>query len=144
MYAMVYGEGYYPSPRDLAESQRFIYNLWRQIAIAFNNGYDHHLIFEGLSEPRLTGYKYDKYFDKTDSNCRSAVDTLNTFMRLIVKVIRETGGNNAKRFIMITPLFAGYQSAMESNVVFPDDSKYNPKSNKLILSIHMFAPYRSL
>ena len=141
IHAMVYGEGYYPSPRDLVESQRFIYNLWRQIAIAFNNGYDHHLIFEGLSEPRLTGYKYDKYFDKTDSNCRMAVDTLNTFMRLIVKVIRETGGNNAKRFIMITPLFAGYQSAMESNVVFPDDSKYNPKSNKLILSIHMFAPY---
>ena len=138
--AMSYGEGYYPSPRDQVESQKFIYNVWRQIAIAFNNGYDHHLIFEGLSEPRLTGYKYDKFYDKDDSNCRMAVDTLNVYMKLIVKVIRETGGNNAKRFIMITPLFAGYQSALESNVIFPDDSKYNPKNNKLILSIHMFAP----
>ena len=138
---MAYGEGYYPSPRDIVESQKFIYNLWRQIAIAFNNGYGNHLIFEGLSEPRLTGYKYDKYYDKDDSNCRAAVETLNKYMKLIVKVIRETGGNNAKRFIMITPLFAGYQSAMESNVVFPDDSKYNPGKNKLILSIHMFAPY---
>ena len=138
---MAYGEGYYPSPRDIVESQKFIYNLWRQIAIAFNNGYGNHLIFEGLSEPRLTGYKYDKYYDKDDSNCRAAVETLNKYMKLIVKVIRETGGNNAKRFIMITPLFAGYQSAMDSNVVFPDDSKYNPGKNKLILSIHMFAPY---
>ena len=139
--AMKYGEGYYPSFRDVVESQRFIYNLWRQIAIAFNNGYDHHLIFEGLSEPRLTGYKYDKYYDKDDSKCKVAVSTLNTYMKLIVKVIRETGGNNAKRFIMITPLFAGYQSAMDSNVVFPDDSKYNPSNNKLLLSIHMYAPY---
>ena len=141
IYAMKYGEGYYPNPRDQAESQRFIYNLWRQIAIAFNNGYDHHLIFEGLSEPRLTGYKFDKYYDRDDSNCNMAVETLNNYMKLIVKTIRETGGNNAKRFIMVTPLFAGYQSAMDSNVVIPDDSKYNPNTNKLILSIHMFAPY---
>ena len=138
--AMAYGEGYYPSPRDIVESQKFIYNLWRQIAIAFNNGYGNHLIFEGLSEPRLTGYKYVKYYDKDDSNCRTAVDVLNRYMKLIVKVIRETGGNNAKRFIMISPLFAGYQSAMESNVVFPDDSKYNVRNDKLILSVHMFAP----
>ena len=139
--AMTYGEGYYPSPRDEVESLKFIYNLWRQIAIAFNNGYDEHLIFEGLSEPRLTGYKYDKYYSKDDPVCQSAVETLNKYMKLIVKVIRETGGNNAKRFIMITPLFAGYQSAIDSNVVFPDDSKYN-QNNKLILSIHMFAPYQ--
>ena len=71
--AMYYGEGYYPSPRDAVESQKFIYNLWRQIAIAFNNGYGNHLIFEGLSEPRLAGYKYDKYYDKDDSTCKSAV-----------------------------------------------------------------------
>ena len=134
---MSYGEGYYPSSKDLLESERFIYNIWKQIAIAFNNGYDHHLIFEGLSEPRLTGYKYDKFYDKGDSYCNAAVEALNTYQKLIVKVVRETGGNNAKRFIMITPLFAGYQSAIDSNVVFPDDSKYNPKHNKFILSVHM-------
>ena len=137
---MSYGEGYYPSSKDLLESERFIYNIWKQIAIAFNNGYDHHLIFEGLSEPRLTGYKYDKFYDKGDSYCNAAVEALNTYQKLIVKVVRETGGNNAKRFIMITPLFAGYQSAIDSNVVFPDDSKYNPKHNKFILSVHMFTP----
>lgn len=64
--AMGYGEEYYPSPRDQVESIQFIYNLWRQIAIAFNNQYDHHLIFEGLSELTLTGYKYHKYYDKND------------------------------------------------------------------------------
>ena len=96
---MSYGEGYYPSSKDLLESERFIYNIWKQIAIAFNNGYDHHLIFEGLSEPRLTGYKYDKFYDKGDSYCNAAIKALNTYQKLIAKVF---GGNNAKRFFMIT------------------------------------------
>ena len=41
-----YREGYYPSMKDIEQSERFIYNVWRQIATAFNNGYDHHLIIE--------------------------------------------------------------------------------------------------
>ena len=39
-----YGLGYYPLKRDIKESEKFIYSVWRQIATAFNNGYDHHLI----------------------------------------------------------------------------------------------------
>ena len=34
---MKYRGVYYPSPREQAESQRFIYNISRQISIAFNN-----------------------------------------------------------------------------------------------------------
>ena len=122
---MSYGEGYYPSSKDLIESERFIYIIRKQIAIAFNNVYDHHLKFEGLSKPRLTGYKYDKFYDKDDSYFNAAIKALNTYQKFIAKVF---GGNNAKRFFMITPLFAGYQSAIDSNVVFPDDSKYNPNT----------------
>ena len=36
----------------MIESVKFVYNTFKQIATAFNNGYDHHLIFEGLNEPR--------------------------------------------------------------------------------------------
>ena len=89
----------------------------------------------------ITGTQYEWNFNNRASTCKEANEVLNEYMRLIVKTIRETGGNNEKRFIMITPLFAGYQSAIDSNVVFPDDSKYN-QNNKLILSIHMFAPYQ--
>ena len=55
-----YGKGYYPLRKDLAESAQFIYNIWSQIASAFNNGYDHHLIFEGLNEPRPMGTDCEK------------------------------------------------------------------------------------
>ena len=62
-------------------------------------------------------------------------------MKLIVKVIRERGGNNEKRFNMITPLVASYTSAVNANVLFLGDSKYNTRNNKLILSVHMYTPY---
>ena len=125
-----YGEGYYPAFKDIEESEKFIYNVWRQIAIAFNNGYDHHLIFEGLNEPRLIGNEYEWNYNQTDKNSSDAVEILNEYMRLIVKAIRESGGNNEKRFVMITPLAAGYSFAANSPIIFPDDSKYNKKNKK--------------
>ena len=136
-----YGQGYYPSLKDIQQSERFIYNVWRQIATAFNNGYDHHLIFEGLNEPRMAGHKYEWNYNHADPDCRLAANVLNEYMRLIVKAIRTTRGNNAKRFIMITPLAASFSSAINADVVFPDDSLYNPQNNKLILSVHMYTPY---
>ena len=46
IFPLKYGQGYYPLNKDIEESEKFIYNVWKQISIAFNNGYDHHLIFE--------------------------------------------------------------------------------------------------
>ena len=136
-----YGEGYYTAIKDMEESERFIYNVWRQIAIAFNNGYDHHLIFEGLNEPRMSGHQYEWNYQKTDADCIAAANVLNEYMRLIVKAIRESGGNNEKRFIMITPLSASYTSAIDSNVIIPDDSKYNPNIKRILISVHVYTPY---
>ena len=66
---------------------------------------------------------------------------LNEFHKIIHKAIRETGGNNEKRFIMITALSAAYDATMDSPFEFPDDTKYNPTNNKLLLSVHMYSPY---
>ena len=136
-----YGKGYYPLKKDIVESERFIYNVWKQIANAFNNGYDHHLIFEGLNEPRTIGLEHEWWYDVNDETCKESAEVLNEFHRLIHKAIRETGGNNAKRFIMVTALSAGYEATIKSPLKFPNDSKYNPDNNKLILSVHMYAPY---
>ena len=136
-----YGEGYYPLNKDAKESEKFIFNIWKQIAIAFNNGYDHHLIFEGLNEPRLIGYQYEWWYNPEDWICQEAAAVLNEYNRLIHKAIRETGGNNEKRFIMVTALAAGYDATIKSPFIFPDDKKYNPDNNKLFLSVHIYAPY---
>ena len=139
--SLKYGQGYYPLLKDAKESEKFLYNIWVQIATAFNNGYDHHLIFEGLNEPRMRGMKHEWWYDPNDETCKESAAVLNVFHKVIHKAIRETGGNNKKRFILITGLSAGYDATINSPLVFPDDSKYNPDNNKLLLSVHMYAPY---
>ena len=134
-----YGSGYFPLLKDVEESKRFLFNIWKQITIAFNSGYDHHLIFEALNEPRLKGHKYEWNFKKEDPTCQEACNVLNQYLDLVVQTIRESGGNNYKRFIMITPLSANYNSALKSDLTFPTDY-YNP-INKFILSVHMYEPY---
>ena len=134
-----YGKGYFPLLKDVEESKRFLFNIWRQITIAFNQGYDHHLIFEPLNEPRLKGHQNEWNFKKDDPDCEEACEVLNQYLDLIVQTIRESGGNNYKRFIMITPLSASFNSAMNSDLIFPTD--YYNRNNKLILSVHMYDPY---
>ena len=136
-----YGQGYYPLRQDIVESEKFIYNIFRQIATAFNNGYDHHLIFEGLNEPRLVGTSFEWNYQKGEYICEEANSVLNEYLKLIVKAIRTTGGNNEKRFILVTPLAAAYSSAINQDFVFPGDSAYNPTNPKILLSVHMYLPY---
>ena len=134
-----YGSGYFPLKKDLEESERFLYNVWKQIALAFNSGYDHHLIFEALNEPRLKGHKNEWNFKNGDPDCEEACSVLNQYLQLVVNTIRETGGNNYKRFIMVTPLSANYNGAIKSDFVIPKDR--NTEINRLIVSVHMYEPY---
>ena len=48
----------------MEESEKLIYNIFRQIATFFNDRYDHHLIFEGLGEPRLLRTSYECVYKK--------------------------------------------------------------------------------
>ena len=138
---MKYGKGYYPSRKDLEESTQFLFNVWTQIAAAFNNGYDHHLIFEGLNEPRPMGTTCEWTYKKGDPICEESASILNEFNRIILKAIRESGGNNEKRFYMVTPLSAAYGAAVTSDFIIPGDSKYNPNNSKVMVSVHMYLPY---
>ena len=135
-----YGDGFYPLFKDKEESEKFLYNVWKQISEAFNNGYDHHLIFEALNEPHLEGTNFAWKYIKGEQLCEEAVSILNEYMQLIVKTIRESGGNNEKRFLMICPIIADVYAAINSDFIFPNDKKYNPNKNKLILSVHSYSP----
>ena len=136
-----YGQGYYPLNKDIEESEKFLYNIWKQIAYAFNEGYDHHLIFEGLNEPRIADLEHEWYYDENDEKCEEATNVLNEYNKLILYAIRSTKGNNLYRFVMVTPLAASYDYAVYSNFDIPDDKKYNNNNNKIIVSVHMYEPY---
>ena len=61
-YGISYGKGYYPRSNQRNESEKFLLNVWSQIALVFNNGYDNHLIFEALNEPRLKGDSHEWWY----------------------------------------------------------------------------------
>ena len=126
-----YGQGYYPLKQDMIESEKFLYNLFKQISLAFNNGYDHHLIFEGLCEPRLIGTEYEWTYKKGVPICEEANSVLNEYLKLIVKAIRTSGGNNRKRFIMVTPLAAFYSMLLNKILFSQEIQNIIQKTKKL-------------
>ena len=136
-----YGLGYYPKKNSQAESEKFLANVWTQICEAFNKGYNQKLIFEGLNEPRLMGNQYEWWYSPGNPDCEEGNQVLNSFNKLIHSVIRKSGGNNAKRFIMFTSQAAAYSYVTGGNFELPDDSRYNSGSKKILVSVHMYSPY---
>ena len=136
-----YRSGYFPANKDREESERFLYNIWSQISIAYNNGYDQNLIFECMNEPRPEKSTCEWTYKKGDSLCEEATSCINEYNKICLKAIRESGGNNEKRFILVTGLAAQYHNLIKSDFVFPSDKKYNPNNNKIMLSVHMYFPY---
>lgn len=129
--------GYYPTSANYEESSRFAVNVWAQIALAFNNGYDEHLVFETFNEPRLRGTNHEWIFDRNAAECKDAAETLNQLNQDVLDIIRASGGNNQKRFVACPGLQASPESALAAAFVMPKDDA----PGKLILSVHMYTPY---
>lgn len=104
--------------------------VWTQIANRFE-GYDSHLIFETLNEPRLVGTANE--WNGGTSEARSCVNQMNAAS---LKAIRATGGNNTKRFVMMPTYVAGPYSEGVNDYVIPDNDDH------VIVSIHAYTPYR--
>ncbi len=64
---------------------------WRQISQRFAN-YDEHLIFESMNEI------YNGCTDAPDEACYEGINTMN---QIFVDTVRQTGGNNDKRWLLI-------------------------------------------
>lgn len=135
--AMKAGQGYYPNSTNYEESKRFLENVWSQICLAFNNGYDEHLIFETMNEPRLVGTSHEWWFDPNAQECQDAAETLNKLNQVALDTIRSSGGNNAKRFVACPGLQASPDSALADAFKMPEDIA----PGRLIVSVHMYSPY---
>ena len=119
---------HFPSNENKANAIVEIKAVWTQIAKRFE-GYDERLIFEGFNEPRMKGTNYE--WNGGTSESRAAVNEYNF---AFVETIRESGGNNPKRHLMIPTYAASPESICVSEFVAPDD-------DKVIVSIHAYTPY---
>ena len=127
---------YMPTAENREQAVAYVGAIWSQIAAHFEYA-DHHLIFQTLNEPRVTGTSYEWSIDTKNEDCMTAVDVINSLNQTALDAIRATGGRNADRFVIISPYAANTMATMIDRFQMPTDTA----ENKLILSIHAYTPY---
>lgn len=119
------------------EAMKKFENMWLQISTRFEE-YSDHLILESANEE--LGARLNSTDDYAGSGYFTSQDQLfqqtNAINQAFVNVVRSTGGNNQKRFLLI----AGY----DTNIGLTSDDRYKmPEDNiggRLIVSVHYYAP----
>ena len=104
--------------------------IWEQIAATFKN-YNEKLIFEGLNEPRTIDSANEWGGGTPEERAN-----LNSYYPIFVNAVRNSGGNNIKRCLMINTYAATTGTTEVNALVLPSDTA----ANKLIASIHVYAP----
>lgn len=117
-------EGITVTEEDKDRSEALLEAFWKQISDAFNNSYDERLIFETMNEPGNGGQEVLPIHS----------EICNGYNQLIVDTIRETGGNNANRFIMIAAFGWPYFDDDEFDFQLPTDTA----EGKLIPITHLY------
>ena len=116
------------------KSEELLKAIWKQYAEAFNNSYDEHLIFETLNEP-LDNFHEHSWAPKSDCTvCKKDYAIMNEYNQLIVDTIRATGGNNAKRFIMVEGLAGKWECFTNKFYKMPKDKI----KDRLIPTMHFY------
>ena len=118
---------YEPYYENQEHSEKVLSAVWSQIAERFQD-YDEHLIFEGMNEPRKKGTDVE-----WNGGDQEGWDVINAYNEVFVKTIRESGGNNPHRILMIPSYAANCWAAIE-HLEVPDD-------DKIIVSVHAYEPY---
>lgn len=102
---------------------------WTQIANRFNK-YGDYLIFETMNEPRPVGAANEWSGGSAENR-----QVINNYNLAAVNTIRNTGGNNKSRCIMVPTLAASSTSVAVNDLVIPNNDK------RVIVSLHMYSPY---
>jgi endoglucanase len=119
----------YAFAENLEKAKPILEAIWKQIATEFA-GYDEHLIFEGLNEPRKVGDPNE--WNGGDAEGWNFVNTMN---ELFIKTVRATGGNNALRHLMIETYAGSVNDGAITEFKFPSGD------DKIIATVHSYSPY---
>lgn len=123
-------EWIYPDEEHFENNAKQLKALWTQICERFKD-YDGKLIFEVLNEPRLRETPIE--WTGGDAESRAIVGKLS---EVAYTTIRNSGGNNNKRHIMI-PTYA----ASSNDNVLEDFSIPKKTDDHIFVSIHNYDPY---
>lgn len=109
---------------------------WKQIANRFKN-YDEHLIFESMNEE----------FDGTyGTPSTTAYANINAYNQIFVDTVRQTGGNNDKRWLLIPGWNTSIDyTAGDYGFKLPTDnyrsSSISSSEKRIMISVHYYDPW---
>lgn len=116
-------------PLSYEQDEKIFTALWAQIAERFEK-YGEKLLFEGYNEilNLMKNWGSPNYF------CLEAANKLN---QAFVDTVRASGGNNAKRVLIITTYGAQANSQITSGTVVPKDAA----QDRIIVEAHIYEPF---
>ncbi|MCD7826758.1 MAG: cellulase family glycosylhydrolase [Clostridiaceae bacterium] len=110
--------------------------VWKQIATRFKD-YDEHLIFESMNE------EFDGTYGTPSS---TAYDNINDYNQIFVDTVRQTGGNNDKRWLLIPGWNTNIEyTAGDYGFELPSDdylsSDIASGEKRIMISVHYYDPW---
>ena len=107
----------------MAVNKTILEAIWKQIANAFKD-YDERLLFAGLNEPNAEN--------------QAATDNLLEYEQVFVDVVRQTGGNNEKRVLIVQGPSTNIDHTCNYMKTLPND----PAEQRLMVEVHYYAPWQ--
>ena len=123
------GKNIIPTYAKQEECTRMLSCIWTQIADRFER-FGNNLIFEVQNEPREEGSANEWTGGTAETKA-----VVNAYNEAAVEAIRDTGGNNIVRKIMIPGVAASSSENVIKAIKVPEDD------NNIILSVHAYNPY---
>ena len=109
---------------NIAQNKGILKLLWTQIANAFKD-YDEHLLFAGLNEP--------------GADNQASTNNLIQYNQTFVDAVRATGGNNAKRVLVVQ----GPSTNIDHTCNFMNGKMPNDiVPDKLAIEVHYYNPWQ--
>jgi len=112
------------SAATIAAKSDTLKTIWTQIATTFNNDYDEHLLFAGLNEPAV--------------DTQGKTNALIQYEQAFIDAVRATGGNNAKRVLIVQGPGTDIDKTCQYMTTMPDDIV----EGKLAVEVHYYAPWQ--
>lgn len=104
--------------------------LWTDIANEFKD-YGEKLLFEGYNEMLDSGNTWNAPKNS------SSYEAVNKYAQLFVDTVRATGGNNAKRNIIVNTYVSSVDQQVLDNFKVPNDSA----PGHMIIEVHCYSPW---
>jgi aryl-phospho-beta-D-glucosidase BglC (GH1 family) len=116
-----------PTYAHQAANNARLTKYWTQIANAFKD-YDDYLLFAGMNEVGMEGQGWPT---------AEWLAVFNSYNQTFVNAVRATGGNNAKRHLVVQGYFTDINRTAGGMVTMPVDTV----PNRLMMEVHYYDPY---